>query len=49
MEVDQDKQFRTVSILAGEITDEPVAADTIILLDVLQVPVDSVNLAVNLK
>jgi len=49
MDVVQDKQFKTVSILEGEIINEAVASDTIILLDILQAPLESINLAVNLK
>lgn len=49
MEVTQNKQFKTVTGLAGEITSEPLAADTILQLDILQAPVGAVDLAVNVK
>lgn len=49
IEITQDKQVETFTIIDNELTSEPLANDTIMLLDILQVPPNSANLAVNVK
>ena len=49
MEVTQDKQVKTVTNLAGDITNDALATDTILQLDLLQHPVGAENFAVNVK
>lgn len=49
MDIIQDKQIKTVKVSNSELVDEPIAEDTILLLDVLQVPENSANLAINIK
>jgi len=49
MDVTQDKQILTVTNPDGDILDEALAVDTILLLDVLQAPAGSDTIALNIK
>lgn len=47
--ITQDKQVKTFTVTAGELGTDAIENDTIMLLDVLQAPANSANLAVNIK
>jgi len=47
--ITQDKQVETYTILENQITSDPLENNTIMLLDILQAPLGSANLAVNVK
>lgn len=49
MDVTQDKQVLTVTNIDGEITNEALAENTILLFDVLQAPISARNIAINIK
>jgi len=49
MDVVKDKQILTVTNIGGEILDDELAADTILLFDILQTPAGASTVAINVK
>ena len=49
IDITQDKQVETFTITNNDLITDPLVSDTIILLDILQAPANSANLAVNVK
>jgi hypothetical protein len=49
MDISNDKTVKTFTVLDGDIIDAEIEPETIILLDILQAPANSANLAINIK